>query len=156
MRTITNYHSKKLYVLFTIFLLSLISFCTEKYTYKGQLFYSEDKKVCTMAHCDCCNDCSTPVLFATNTDTFQLCGTRYDTSYNCGYLKSKDTVTCDTTIDTSYSAPLSCSGNECEELNCYPFRNGKIYEITGSKLKSHRNSEYKYFLVITFSEVKAD
>lgn len=139
-----------------VILAFLCTSCAFNKKITGNIYYNESFKRCTKLHCpieDCCNECTSSMLFITGKDTLQLCGERQDTARNCGYIKYKDIITCDTTITKYKNAPLSCRGNDCG-LNCYPFTKGKRYKITGHFLPKSKFYSYPNFKFVKFAELK--
>jgi hypothetical protein len=96
----------------------------------GTIHYKRSDASCTKVGCFCCNDCSSPLLFITDSDTFHLYGTVKDTGFTCSndeFNKKK----CDTTITVRTNAPLECKGKDCNNFYCGTFEYGKKYEIVG-------------------------
>lgn len=143
-------------ILYSLILSLSVMSCSFNKTLVGNIYFNESNKRCTKLLCpreNCCNECFSTLLFITGKDTLQLCGERQDTGRICGYIKYKDSITCDTTITKYKNAPLSCSGNDCG-LNCYPFTKGKRYEITGHFLPKSKFSSYPNFKFVKFIELK--
>jgi len=77
------------------------SSCSFKKKIAGYIYFKERLILSDLVMCrasECCNECSSDMLFITGQDTLQLWGARQDTSFRCGYIKYKDSMTCDTTI----------------------------------------------------------
>ena len=150
-----NYEMKLRFLLGLIFTGCFLINCgVSNYTISGVAFYKNNHIRCTKMACNCCNKCKSNLLFISGTDTFQLCGQISDTSRNCGFLKYKDSITCDTIIRKLKDVPLICMGKECKELNCFPYHNGSRYEFYGHFLRKYKKNPYKYFLVLKSSQLQ--